>query len=317
MSARERNFATYELGDNVLQLGDQVIPEMAEFAAVTLDDSGLVDSLGKLVAAYGTSKVLRENEPPGDLGMTEAADWVKRSGILLPLRRPFITTDGSESLDGDEAYVPNNVVVTGAVANWQDRTAQLLVRTFGSASGSNARVHIVSGNRLMTSGTELTNPNVKEYLEQHGQEPNEAEYAAQYILPVLEEAGMQTTISAYNESDGATIAQKFIEGPIGSCIIYPNADRSREVYGDFAVARVATAGVQLASQFRTAARCEQPSFDRKGALSIYMLTDSLEVAETAEALAQPIEYQSPFTALRQLALTAKLLEEAAIQDSLR
>jgi dGTP triphosphohydrolase len=48
-----------------------------------------------------------------------------------------------------------------------------------------------------------------------------------------------------------------------------------------------------------------------------MLTDSLEVAETAEALAQPIEYQSPFTALRQLALTAKLLEEAAIQDSLR
>ena len=323
MSINQRNFATYELGDDVLQLGGGVIPELAEFAGVTLDEKRLVDSLGKLVGAYGTSKVLRENELPDELELGQAAAWVEESGILLPLRRPF--TRPSE----EPECLPRDVVVSGAVANWQDRTATLLVETFGKTPDFPSRhIHIVSGNRQMGTPTEIGggplnlpgNPNVRQFVEKHGKAPNEAEYASEFVVPVLEGAGMTTTLSAYSETDGRRIAEAFMESPTGRGILSGHQSKSGELEsrGGFMVARVATAGVQLAIQLRDAALTLDGDFDRsKDFPQVYVLTDGAEVAGTEEQVKLPAEYQSPFTALRQLVLTAKLLEEAARQDGLR
>ena len=47
---------------------------------------------------------------------------------------------------------------------------------------------------------------------------------------------------------------------------------------------------------------------------MFVLTDTFPLATNSDEIKNPAEFQSPFTALRQVALTAKLLAEAAIEN---
>lgn len=90
-----------------------------------------------------------------------------------------------------------------------------------------------------------------------------------------------------------------------------------DTHGQLAVARVANAGVQLAMQFRKAVRERFPVYhfdaDRDNP-QLFILTDTLPVATTEEQLQHPEQFQSPYTALRQTALTAKLLAQAHLEQ---
>jgi hypothetical protein len=158
------DFSNYELadlsrGDGVYNLANGLIPEMASVFEVDLGDLPTSEALGNLVGAIGNSKALQENLPQVQAvlgsdasGLEIAADWTERSGVQVPLNRSLWTPQIKSPGDAD------GIVITGAVANWQDRTAKLLDEQASTLSGS--MVYIPVGNREMNTPTEKANPNV-------------------------------------------------------------------------------------------------------------------------------------------------------------
>lgn len=295
----ERNFSTFEPGDSVTALGNGVIGDMAEFAGIELPSGHgeLVDSLGRLVSVFGKNKVLRDNAPL-DLPLETAYDWAQRSGISRKLNRTLWSP-------GQPAVALDAVVATGGVANWQDRTADLLVKHAIAKDGILPDAFIVTGNRKMQSATEATNANVVAYADHFGTSPTETEYADAFVVPALRAAGYSVSHHAYEETDGSKIAFDFARN--NRDLWYP------EVKIGFA--RVATAGIQLAMQFRLAAqqtqRFEVFDTDQDHPQAVVM-TDEIPLAQDSLQLADPLRHQSPYTALRQAAVTAKLLLDADI-----
>lgn len=293
-----KTFETFELGDNVAELSDRLIPEMAEAFEMPLGEEPSADELGALVGAIGTKKTLQENLSGAKAWLTEwtgseeqaaelAVQWMGRSGVQSALDRSLWTSQVATPAD-----VP--IVITGAVANWQDRVAQLLE---GRPATS---IFIPVGNREMGSPTEVINENVQAFQAEEERLPLEHEYAQEFVAPLLRAAGCEVELVAYETGNGQEIAQRFVE------------DRE-ELFGQpVAFARVANAGIQLACQFREAARQAGIAFDTDSSSpESFVLTDSYPVARTPEELANAKRYQNPFTGIRQIALTAKLLREAA------
>ncbi len=294
MRVNERDFSTYHLGDDVTQLAGGVIAEVADITAMPLDGSN-VEQLGMLVGAIGADKVLRNNPNrtlQDALPLERAADLIDQSGIQKPLNRSFRHPD-------TEMPFSEPLVVTGAVANWQDRTAKLV------QGWPQTRVFMPTGNRDMSSKTEISNPNIIQFMRFDIDQPypTEARYAESYVKPLLERAGHDVRLEAIESGDGQFILDSF-------------AKSHRDLlYGRIGVARVANAGVQLAYQMRQAARGVLPQFDSDKQISqLYIITDTLPVARTEEQVKDLTNFQSPYTALRQLALTAKLLAQAGFEN---
>lgn len=290
----ERNFEKYVLGDNVYKLATDLIPEIAELLEVPISDTPNSEDLGKLVGAIGKNKVLRDNQELTAISQADAALMVDRSGVQMPLSRslwtPHIGLPDKASSDGLTA-----TIITGAVANWQDRTRVLL-----EADPVKAKLYAVTGKRIMNTGTELSNPHVANFIAQNGREPSETEYASMFVLPEM--TGRLTEHVPYATVDGDEIAKNFIRD-------------NPELFADgirVSFARVANAGIQLAVQFRKAARAVNPGYDSNpDKPQVFVQTDTFPLARTAEELKDPANYQSPFTALRQVAVTAKMLHEAS------
>lgn len=318
----ERDFSTFRLPiDNVYQLaphpetGEGVIPEMARVFDVELGDTPNAENIGRLVGAIGKSRVLQESisQVQEVLGTDEdalgvAADWAKRSGVQEPLNRNLVDP---------EAEVPDEMdatVVTGAVANWQDRVVGLFM------GRSSTHIYSETGNRTMNSPTEVINPNIVEWVEAESglviptdlppedlkkwaQEhadvfPTESQYAEDVTAPLYRANGHEVTLDAYDTKSGDEIAAQFAERHAGLL-----GKDNKLVF-----ARTANAGVQQAVQFLNAARKHNPSF---GAEQAFVLTDTFQLARTAEQAANAREYQNPMTAIRQVAITGKAILEAA------
>lgn len=296
MNVAERDFSSFELGDSVHKLAGGVIPEMAELAGVAIGDQPDSETLGELVGKFGKDKVLRNNQEV-DIPIGRAADLAERAGVQNPISRSLWTPD----LQPDKKLT----VITGAVANWQDRVASLVAADAPESDAGKSKVYIPVGKRIMDTGTEKTNPNVSKFFEENGRYPSESEYALHVVAPKLMEAGKHVILAIYDTKDGSEIARNFV------------SDYSDlfEVPGDINFARVANAGIQLAVQFRQAALARYPEFDSVAyAPRVFVQTDGLRLARTQEEKANPTEFQSPYTALRQVALTAKMLHLAA-QDT--
>ena len=229
--------------------------------------------------------------------MARAAQLVEDSGIQQKLNRSLWTP---------EIPTPDSAprLATGAVANWQDRTVkEVLAKHVGAGS-----LWLPTGVREMGTPTERTNANVIAFNAAKGRNPTEAEYAARYVIPEAEDAGFtRIHFEKHATTDGNTIAHDFAKA-------HPELFNEN---GKLAVARVANAGVQLAMQFRNAARAQfsgaQFDADRDNP-QLFMLTDTLPVAKNEAQLKDPQHFQSPYTALRQTALTAKLLAQAHLEQ---
>jgi hypothetical protein len=285
----ERNFSNFYLEDNVYELAFGVIPQIAERLDVDLGPKPNRQALGELVGKIGPDKVLRKNkEIEIDRPMIGLVD---QSKVQEPLSRslwtPHIAVTGIK---------PQHIVITGSMANWQDRTAALLMK----GKGPTRQIHMASGNRVMDEDTERDNPNVQIRLNLLGRFPTESEYAEAIIKPQLEEYGHIVTDKAYDTDDGDKIAAEFFK------------DNPGLFDGKLGFARVANAGIQLAVQMRRAAQVSNPDFDSdKEHPQVFVLTDGFPLAHNGEQEGEAHRYQKAATALRQLAITAKMLHEAA------
>lgn len=294
----ERDFSTFELGDDVYRLADGLIPEVARRLGVILGEKPDSGHMHTLVGEVGKQRVLRDNKEPTAIDLEKAADLLERSGVQEALDRS-LWTPNLQVGDLDSNMALGITVVTGAVANWQDRTAQIVAE--GIKAGTvPKKTEIITGNRLMDSKTEQVNPNVLKFYEEFGKYPTENEYAFSFVLPVIREAGGQIAMTSYETKDGDSIAENF-------------ASDLFESHEPITFARVANAGIQLAIQFRSAIREHANSeFDSDSDIpEVFIVTDSFPIARTLEDVQDPAHSQSPYTGLRQAVLTAKFLHEAA------
>lgn len=294
MGASERNFATFEAGDNALDLAGGLLPKMAELAKVPLEREP-IESLFALTGAYGKNAVLRSNEPPADLSLEQAYEWVEESGIMQPLRRSLWSPDSGIPRVGA-------VVATGGVANWQMRTMKI-IGDFVEKNGYQTDIVWAAGSRAMNSVAEKDNEIVKGLTVLNGLTPTEADFANDYVKPVLAQRYRHVTTKSYDTKNGDEIAESLANDTFW---LWEPGKR-------VAIARVASAGILLAAQLRTAARKNiNPNFDDKTDPQLFVITDTLPLAVTQAELANPREFQSPFTAARQIAQTAKVLVEAGV-----
>jgi hypothetical protein len=305
----ERDFSNFELGDNVYALAGGLIPEVADRLNFELGDQPNPDRMYELVGVLGPNKVLGLNKEVEAIDLETAGDLLERSGVQKPLNRSLWTPNLEF---GDLGSGPAFTVVTGAIANWQDRTAQLVAEAVREGTiGPDVRV--VTGNRVMGKvKSEATNPNVVDFHNKKNRFPTDTEYATRFVLPVLDEAGAQATLTSYDTDTGDEIADNFarnikpIEGD------EPGYEKLFEPGVPVVFARVANAGVQLAVQFRQAIRVSVgPQFDSESDPDVFILTDSFPIARTEEQKADSVNYQNPYTGLRQAVLTGKVLLEAA------
>jgi hypothetical protein len=302
-----RDFSTFELGDNVYELASGLLPEIAECLDVQLGDEPSSDDMFNLVGKLGKNKVLRNNEPVTAIDLETAADLLNRSGVQKPLNRSLWTPDFQVDPDG------GFIIVTGAVANWQDRTAKLVAN--GIKAGTLSKTtHIITGSRVMGTkpGSEQSNPNVQAFLEEKGKYPTETQYAERYVIPKVKDAGGDVILTSYDTDSGDKIAANFAKEANFSA----DSEEQRTMFIDgsqVTFARVANAGIQLAVQFRKAIREHvSPDFDGYRHLpEVFVVTDGFPIARTPEEVADPANFQSPYTGLRQAVLTAKMLHEAA------
>lgn len=292
--------ATMRQGRGVAELADGLIPEIAQVFGVELSERPTVDELGVLVGAVGKSKVLQENLPQvqevlgtGEDALGIMSEWVIRSGVQHPLDRSLWTPNKATPKDIDA------IVLTGAVANWQDRMVDLL--TWRRQAGHSApMVYMALGNKVMDSATEVTNPNVQAFVEEYGTHPTQAQYGYEVIMPKLLKAGYGVVVDGHETDNGSEIAAAFVD------------KYNWALSGKLAFARVANAGIQLAGQFRKAARQHDPAFDADPTNpQVFVLTDTFPVAQDEEENKQPAKFQRPATGIGMIARTAKTVAEAA------
>lgn len=286
----ERNFHNFHLGDDVYKLAGVLIPEIAERLDVDLGTEPNSDALGTLVGKLGSNKVLRDNEDVTAIDRETAIAFVERSGVQEPLARSLWTP----YVDIDSASV-DNLVLTGGVANWQDRSINLALQHQGVA------VFYPVGNRVMKTATEVEHPEIKKLYEVDGTYPTETEFVKKVVTDRFVQNDQLITPSYHDTGVGDEIATQFF-------MRNPFALGRR-----LAAVRNANAGILFATQLRAAARKRDASFDADiNSPQLFVVTDGFPLARTDEQEADPANYQKAITALRQVAVTAKVLHEAAL-----
>lgn len=291
-----RNFANFYLGDNVFELADGVVPEMARQVGFDLGDEPGAAELGALIGVLGKDKVMRNNVPvnvhPGVMGGLVAA-----AGTQLPMDRSLWTIE--VPVNGGEAAV----VAEGAVAGWQLRTLELL-RERAKYGLVPRKLYLPTGNALMQGPTDVTNKAVKQFQASHeGQFPRQHEFAEEFIVPAAEEAGFDVELLPYETGNGDEIADAFVKDRPE--LFVPGVQ--------LVFARVANAGVMLACEMRAAARRtpEAANYDGdKNSPQVKIITDGHPVGFTRKQNAVPKVYQSSYTGGRMVGVTAKLLHLA-------
>lgn len=284
----ERNFNTFILGDDPTMLADGVVREIAQGVGIAIGEDQVAD-LGALVGSLGAHKELRNNQDLTDIWTpAEAADLVEQSGVQHEMNRSLWTPD--QCIPEDAA-----LVLTGAVANWQDRNIAHATQLPGH------EVYMALGNRVMGSPTELSNPNVQRFHDENdGKLPTEFKYGDTFGTPKIHEIGKLVRTLPFMTDKGDQIADAFMD-------LYPELVAPGK---HIAAVRVANAGVQLAVQLRKAARIQNPDFDTDPENpQLFIATDGRALARTETEVQDAANLQSPYTAMRQVALTAKLLAE--------
>lgn len=282
----ERDFSSFLLEDNVYGLAGGLVPEIAERLEVPIADEPNDGDLQNVMKKVGTNKILRNNAQITAMSREEIVDMVERSGAQKAVRRSLWTPEA-----GLENGPLDAVLVFGGMANWQDR---------GAALAASLRVPVIAaaGSRVMNQATEITNPHVAAWHKSEGRYPTEAEYVQDEVAGRLRTGGQSVEALAYDTDNGDEIITKVLQ------------DRPELLEGRIALARVANAGVLMASQLRLAARTINPDFDADPAApQLFVVTDGFPLARTAAQEAAPANYQKGATALRNVVLTAKKLLE--------
>lgn len=289
--ASTRNFANFYLGDNVYELADGLIPEIAERLDVKLASEPNSDDLQALMGKVGRNKVLRHNEEITAIDRETMADMIDRGRTQIALNRSLWTPEITANEDTVDA-----VLLVTCTGNWQDRAAEAVPTILKGKP-----VYSLAGTRVMDTVTEVANPNVIRMRESLGRYPSEAEYAGGVIVPKLVAAGFD---SVYSQSYPTTVGDKLLKSLFETS---PQLLEKRIV-----VVRNANAGVISSIQMRDAARKFNPDFDTDPKNpQVLIVTDSSEVARTDEQEADSRNFQKVGPGIRQLVLVALKKHQAA------
>lgn len=280
------DFSNYELGDNVYELAGGVLPEMAEAAGFDLGPEPTEEALSGLVGRLGPQRELQRNielvkEFLGPYAQDRAADWVERSGVLIPLQRPF-------AAPGEMPREHDAIVFSGGVARWMLRRMTMVETIDPETVG---RVVLPIGNRPMGS---VEHQLVKTFEARERRLPTEAEFAERYLLGRLAAAGFrEVDLVKFDTKNGDDILAGLF------------AMRPELLDGSILVPANAPSAIQTAGQLRVAARNARSDFDSNGD-QMAMVSDAIEVARNPKQ--KPATHQDPFSALGQIARNALFLQ---------
>lgn len=284
------NFAPekHDIGASVTGLG--VIPEMALVFGHNLDPVPNAENLGSLIQAVGQSKELQQNLPriqevlgTDQNGLSIAHGWVEQSGLLVPTERSFMDPNLPLPGAGDNPIA----LMTGGVRNWMRRRAVKMLEL--TERGVVKSAVLAVGKRAMRRAE---GPDVRDGM-------TEADYMDEMIVPILEEAGVSTTLLRVDSADGTDVMTAAAEH-----LFEASDDEPIIVVGN------AGAGIQIAGQLRQAfkpkAVAEHYFFDEDGS-ELFVATDSFPLGETGQ---EPTStHQNPYTALGQIVRNAKILAD--------
>ena len=289
MSAAERNFATFYLGDNVYELAEGVLPDIAERLDLKLAIEPNSGDMQAVLDNLKRNKVLRHGIEITAIDQDTKAELIDRSGIQSALSR---------SLHSPEYTLePNNIdalIMLGGMANWQHRSVEVIPGAFKGIP-----IFTVGGTRVMNTATETVREDVMSLAKKNGGYPTEAQYMAKVIVPRLVKAGhtvIDQDVDSYKSADGDSLLRQLF------------TKHSHLARSNVAMVRVANAGIIMAIQMSQAARTINENFDMSPAEpQAYVLTDSRQVARTDEQEIDAFNYQKADPAISQLVLTAKKL----------
>lgn len=295
MQTIERNFRDFHFNDDVNQLANRLLPELARRAGMEFEDRLTVEQHGQLVGVLGKNKGLRETDPVKFLTIGEMATYAIRARADRSAEEGEAARSIERSLNNPEKTVPEGTprIKTGAAANWFDFSTQHLVQKATHLT-SDVTVYVVTGNREMNLSTELTNENHKAFQAAHkGQLPTEQQYAEEFVVPELKTAGYKVEQIPVPSSDGDEIAEFFV------------AQKPELFLPDRQISMVRTdiSVLQLALQMHRAARVKTGNIPE-----IFMEAAARPIATNQAEIDQPRRFQAPQPALRQAALDGKLLQ---------
>lgn len=288
MAERDLTFANFNLFNNVYDIGDGVLHEMANVTGHELAPAPDVDNLGGLISAIGPAKELQANisHVQEILGTDQdaieiARDWVTRTGLLTPVER-FFPSNPYKAGDCELGIA----VVTGGVRNWMARRAIRLAQLSGGADPLET-TFLVAGNRVMKPAE---GADVREGM-------TEADYMEAVIQPQLSNIGLDSEVIRVDSGVGDDVMRAAAVAVSGR---YDLHDPSKGVF----LVSNAGAWVQNSGQFRRALRQITPNFDARSS-QLAVASDSFKLGETG---AEPTStHQNPFTALGQIARNAQEL----------
>lgn len=267
----------------VLEIGGGVVPEMAKAFGVSLAGGTTEEALGRLISAVGPAKTLQDNiahakEVLGLDAITISRDWAERSGLLVPVSRPYmrgVTEEGAGAVSPQSVDV---AVITGGVRNWMHRRTEYLAESVESGTGV-GRVILAGGNRAM--GT-AEGPDVQQGM-------REQDYLEAVVAPRLGELGLRTEVLAVPSASGNQV-----NAAVAGCL------RPEDT-----VMYVGNAGqwVQGAGQLRRAARGVMPGFDADGS-QLHVISDGFPLGDGTQP---PAAAQHPVSALGIIARNAQEL----------
>lgn len=288
---RETNtsIGNFSLENNVYDLSNGLIPEMAQAFGHELTDEPDVANLGELIDAVAPEKELQKN-----IGLVQerlgtrkdslalVQDWSKRSGLLLPVLRSidshmppalFVKEDDAEIRHGISSF--DVAIITGGVRNWMLRRAMLLAQFSGSFAVDKAV--LIGGTREMKPAE---GPDVEEGM-------TEGDYLNKIISPRLGNLGMENETIHIGSRVGDEIMRE------GAKELLKMVDETKKI----AVISNAGAWIQNAGQMRRGlieAR-KSPIFDDSADDTF----DGLFVASDRVQLGTGIEstntHQNPYT----------------------
>ncbi len=283
-----KDFSNFELGDNVLELANGLLPRIAE--TINFDIPSEQDGSGKrvhvpsepllrdFVKATGPDKEFQKNigkltEVLGDAAVEVAADWVEtESGIMRPVDRYFARPE--------QAPKQVDVGVFGA------GVFRLPLRRTILAMGLDPEMF--KDGLVLYGGTRLVKPTehqlARRFERTTGHMPTETEIMNEYMKPMLELAGHKVDV-VEPETSKAKEALDYL------------FNKKPELLGKSILVITNTPNsIQATGVLRLAARRADSSFDSNGD-QLSMKGDGIAVARHGE---KPETHQNPITAVGQL-----------------
>ncbi len=284
MNRAEVRFDNFEAPADVAEIGavgnkPGVLAEIATAFGHELDKPLTPENLGELIRSVGPAKTLLDNIDLVRQGLGTrkdpvgiATDWVRRSGLLVPVDRYY-------RFNEEPSLVADVALVTGGVRNWMMRRAALL------ASLPNDRVPrnviLVGGSRVMNVAE---GPDVEPGM-------TEASYLRSIIVPFLKgKKGIDARAFTVESEHGADVMKK-------AAYEIDQVAGLNEINTKVLVVCNAGNWPQNAGQFRRAARKYSGNIFEERSIGLHVISDKFPLGTGKEPAAT---HQNPFSALGQI-----------------